>query len=67
MSCARNALSCLMEVPERVIKLPILDTARTVVGKIQTANIVAVGCINGLLGLTDVENLRQAVMIVRWL
>jgi len=52
-----------MEVPERVIKLPILDTARTVVGKIQTANIVAVGCINGLLGLTDVENLRQAVMM----
>ncbi|MDD2232864.1 MAG: 2-oxoacid:acceptor oxidoreductase family protein [Sphaerochaetaceae bacterium] len=48
---------------KRIVALPILDTARTVVGKIQTANIVAVGCINDLLGITDAKTLEKAVLM----
>ena len=46
-----------------VVSLPILDTAKNVVGRIQTANIVAVGCINGLLHLTDDKTMEKAVLM----
>ena len=44
-----------------VIALPILRTAREVVGRLQTANIVAVGCINELLHIVDEDTMRRAV------
>lgn len=47
--------------PDQVLTVPILETARTKVGKIMTANIVAVGAINAALGLFDQESLREGV------
>ena len=57
-----------LEVPQdmqasRIVKLPILETARTGVGRLQTANIVAVGCINGFLKITDAASMEKAVMM----
>ena len=46
---------------ERLIAIPILDTAATKVGKAFTANIVAVGAINAALGLFTDEQLLEAV------
>ncbi len=67
---SRNCLVILdagLKVPEgmnplRVISLPIVETAKMVVGKIQTANIVTVGCINEFLGISDQDKLEQAVL-----
>ena len=54
-----------MKMPERtdirVYSLPILRTASEKVGKAMTANIVAVGAINSILGLFDDEILFEAV------
>lgn len=47
----------------KVIKLPILSTAAEKVGRLMTANIVAVAAINGLLKLVDDESLRTAVFM----
>lgn len=47
---------------ESIVFLPILATASEVVGKAFTANIVAVGAINKLLGLFSEEVLNAAVM-----
>ena len=57
-----------LQVPEgmqsrRIVSLPILNTARNEVGKLQTANIVAVGCINGFLHITDDKSMEKAVMM----
>ena len=57
-----------LSVPEgtkakKIVSLPILDTAKNVVGRIQTANIVAVGCINELLHITDNKTMERAVMM----
>ena len=46
-----------------VIKLPILSTAAEKVGRLMTANIVAVAAINGLLKLVDDESLKTAVFM----
>lgn len=46
-----------------VVSLPILRTAAEVVGKAFTANIVAVGAINKLLGIFSSEDIRTAVMM----
>lgn len=54
-----RAPDCL--APERVVSVPILRSAKEVVGKAITANIVAVGAINELFGLFDEEVLREAV------
>ena len=48
---------------EQVVAMPIIDTARDVVGRVQTANIVAIGCINELLHITDEETMKEAVMM----
>ena len=48
---------------ERIVRLPILQTARETVGRLQTANIVAVGCINELLHIVDRETMEKAVMM----
>ena len=46
---------------EQVVSLPIIETARDKVGKVMTANIVAIGAINSLLGLFSDEALSEAV------
>lgn len=56
-----------LEVPaslsgNRVISVPILETAKVVVGKGFTANIVAVAAINAALGLVPFEVLKESVM-----
>ncbi len=47
--------------PARVLRLPILETARDKVGKVMTANIVAVGAIGKALGLFSEEALYEGV------
>ena len=47
----------------RIVRVPILRTAREVIGKPITANIVAVGAINSLLGIASERNLRKAVLL----
>lgn len=48
---------------EKLIALPILKTAKEEVGRLQTANIVAVGCIEELLNLTDRTSMEKAVLM----
>jgi 2-oxoglutarate ferredoxin oxidoreductase subunit gamma len=57
-----------LKVPEgvskdQVVSLPILRTAREKVGRLQTANIVAVACINEVMGIVDDDTLRKAVVM----
>ena len=57
-----------LQIPEspklaHLVQLPILRTAQEKVGKAMTANIVAVGAINRLLGLVSPEVLHEAVMM----
>lgn len=47
----------------KVFSLPILQTAKEVVGKAFTANIVAVAAINTILGLVDTADLEKAVFL----
>ena len=59
-------LDSRVEIPEdignnRVYHLPILDTAEKEVGKAVTANIVAVGVINRILGICSFEELTETV------
>ena len=49
--------------PKYVISVPILETARKKVGKLQTANIVAVGCICKLLGIGTKKTVARAVLM----
>ncbi len=46
---------------KKIYALPILETARTEVGKAFTANIVAVAAINAALGLVSLDDLEKAV------
>jgi 2-oxoglutarate ferredoxin oxidoreductase subunit gamma len=48
--------------PEKVVKIPILDTASEKIGKPMVANIVALGAVNGLLNLVGKESLAEAVL-----
>ena len=55
-----------IEIPKdmdlsHVVRFPILKTAREKVGRAQTANVVAVGCINSVLHLVDHESIKRAV------
>ncbi len=57
-----------IEVPadynhKKFMKLPILKTAREAVGKMQTVNIVSIGAINAILGLSNTENMEKAVLM----
>ena len=52
-----------LQIPQHLTQLPILRTAQEKVGKAMTANIVAVGAINALLGLVSQDVLREAVML----
>jgi 2-oxoglutarate ferredoxin oxidoreductase subunit gamma len=48
--------------PEKVVRIPILDTALEKLGKPMVANIVALGAVNGVLNLVSKESLVKAVM-----
>lgn len=48
-------------VKARLYRLPILSTARDIVGRAMTANIVALGCISALTQVVSVESLENAV------
>jgi 2-oxoglutarate ferredoxin oxidoreductase subunit gamma len=51
-------------VPEgdyRVVRLPIVETARSEVGKVISANLVAVGIIAGLIGVVSVSAIESAI------
>jgi len=51
-------------VPEdKLVIMPILRTAKDEVGRQQTANIVAVGCINELLHIVNRKEIEKAVMM----
>ena len=59
-----DSLTAIPELdPEKTVRYPILKTAAEKVGRIQTANVVAVGCINSLLHLADHESIRKAVLM----
>jgi 2-oxoglutarate ferredoxin oxidoreductase subunit gamma len=45
----------------RVVRLPIVETARSKVGKVITANLVAVGIIAGLIGIVSVTAVESAI------
>jgi len=48
---------------KKFFKLPILETARVTVGKMQTVNIVSVGAINEILKISSFENIKKAVLM----
>jgi len=48
--------------PEKVLKIPILDSAADKLGKPMVSNIIALGAINGVLKLVSRESLAQAVI-----
>ena len=57
-----------LTVPEklsghRVLCLPILRAAKETVGRAQTANVLAVGYISELLGITDAETIQKATLL----
>lgn len=72
--CTTVSENCVIMVDESIripenfnhknfYKLPILDTARNKVGKMQTVNIVAVGAINEVLKISSFENMKKAVLM----
>jgi len=48
--------------PEKVLRLPILDTAAEKIRKPMVANIIALGAINGLLNLVSKDSLLKSVL-----
>ena len=57
-----SRLSLKYPEPEKVIKIPVLDSAADKMGKPMVANIIALGAINGLLDLVSKESLSEAVL-----
>jgi 2-oxoglutarate ferredoxin oxidoreductase subunit gamma len=57
-----DSLSVKYPAPEKVIKIPILDTASEKLGRQMVANIVALGAVNGVLNLVSKESLVSAVI-----
>ena len=52
-----------LALSHKVYSLPILATAAEKVGKAFTANIVAIGAINGILGIVSNDDLKKAVFM----
>lgn len=46
----------------KVIKLPIIDTARTKIGRLIVANIIAIGIITELTGVVSKEMIEKAIL-----
>jgi len=57
-----KSLNLTYSEPEKVYRIPILETASEKLKKPMTANIVALGAVNGLLNLTSRESLLKAVL-----
>ena len=57
-----SRLSLKYPEPEKVVKIPVLDSAAEKIGKPMVANIIALGAINGLLDLVSKEALSEAVL-----
>jgi 2-oxoglutarate ferredoxin oxidoreductase subunit gamma len=60
-------LDSSLPIPDNVdlsqlIVLPMMETARTVIGKLQTSNVVAIGCVNAFLDIADEAVLKEAVL-----
>ncbi|GBD40062.1 NADH-dependent phenylglyoxylate dehydrogenase subunit gamma [bacterium HR37] len=54
----------IKEVPEgeyRVFRLPIINTAKTKIGRAVVANIVALGVIIGITGIVSVDSVKKAL------
>jgi 2-oxoglutarate ferredoxin oxidoreductase subunit gamma len=47
---------------KNVYKIPIIQTARDLIGKEMVANIVALGVIGEVLDIIDTENLKKAIL-----
>ncbi|CAB1247032.1 2-oxoacid:acceptor oxidoreductase family protein [Clostridium sp. MT-14] len=47
---------------ERVVQIPILETANKVIGKSMVANIISIGAINGILHIASKKSLEAAVL-----
>lgn len=50
------------ETPAEVLRLPVVETAKTRLGKEMVANIVALGALNSATGLVSWESLEAAVL-----
>lgn len=59
---ADSSLTIPEGITQKIIRVPILDTAKTKVGKAMTANIVAVGAINEALKIVPFNELEEAVL-----
>ena len=57
-----ESLNVTYPEPEKVVRIPILDTASEKLGRPVVANIVALGAVNGLLNLVSKEALLKAVI-----
>ena len=57
-----EGLSVKYSEPEKVFRIPILDTASEKLGKPVVSNIVALGAANGLFNLVTKESLLEAVL-----
>jgi len=57
-----SRLDMTYPAPEKVVKIPILDSTVEKLGKPMVSNIVALGAINGLLKLVSKDALAKAVL-----
>ena len=48
--------------PEKVVKIPVLETAAEKMGKPMVANIIALGAVNGILNIVSKNALMEAVI-----
>jgi 2-oxoglutarate ferredoxin oxidoreductase subunit gamma len=48
--------------PYQLIILPMIETACSTIGKLQTANVVAIGCANEFLEIASNDMLKEAVL-----
>ena len=55
-------ISIKYPVPEKVVQIPILDTASEKLGKPMVANIVALGAVNGVMEFVSKESLLKALI-----
>jgi 2-oxoglutarate ferredoxin oxidoreductase subunit gamma len=57
-----DSLTIKYPEPEKVVRIPIIETASEKMGKPMVANIVALGAVNGVLNLVSKESLAKAVV-----
>jgi len=57
-----ESISMKYPEPEKVVRIPILDTAADKLGKPMVSNIVALGAVNGVMDFVSRESLLKAVI-----